>query len=185
MDREGCSATLANLGKSTGQGGSDVAQWWLCIVTRSYFLNKYELWSQKSRSQQIYELILRPHLCWEGFSGLKEFCKLSANLRYWLRSWHVFLPEEDASHHYPMCRQLNSEQHMCRKSHQCDIASHLSSNYFKFWFPAEVTLIRWQITIAILRLKCRMGRVDLNFAKYGTARLGDVFNIDASCFKIF
>jgi len=53
--------------------------------------------------QQIYELILGPHLCWEDFLGLKEFCMVYADLRNWQLRQHCFLPEEAASQRHQMC----------------------------------------------------------------------------------
>jgi len=48
-----------------------------------------------------------------------------------------------------VCRQLNSEQHLCQETINVTLLSHLSSHYYEFLVGPVVTLIWWQITIAL------------------------------------
>jgi len=82
--------------------------WWVCIVTRFYFLRrKLKKTDELLSGQQIHELILRPHRWWEGFFWLKEFCMLKTGLN-------------------------NSEQHLWLETHQC-VMLHISLFWILGW----------------------------------------------------
>jgi len=104
---------------------------WLDLTYEKLLLDVREAgvscWGKEWRGQQIYELILRPHLCWENFGGfffwLKEFVWFMPVWDIGKGSYQRSLPNVSASEFWT--------KFVCQETHQCDVASHLSSHYFK------------------------------------------------------